>query len=117
MFNAKIINILFLCFITKFLIIIYLFILNIEIKLKISDRNVTYRDQRRKLDNPVPLTSASPLKKAKMLTKDELREMFQQNNKQMQYFMDKIDKKLDSKIEKGFASLTSSILTGVDEHK
>jgi hypothetical protein len=80
------------------------------IKLKISDRNVTYRDRKckRKLDNPAPSTSASPLKKAKMLTKDDLREMFEQNNKDL---MDKIDKKLDSKIEQGFASLTSSIST------
>ena len=83
------------------------------IKLKISDRNVTYRDRKckRKLENSAPEILASPLKKAKMCTKEELSDMFDRNNRQMQDFMDKIDKKLDSKIEQGFASLTSSIST------
>ena len=82
------------------------------LKLKIGTRD---RRCKRKLvsyseDESGP-TSSSP-KKAKM---EDLKEILQQNNQQMQAFMDKIDKKLDAKMDQGFASLTTS-LTSLQEN-
>ena len=72
------------------------------LKLKIGTRD---RRCKRKLvsyseDESGP-TSSSP-KKAKM---EDLKEILQQNNQQMQAFMDKIDKKLDAKMDQGLHRL------------
>ena len=51
----------------------------------------------------------SPQKRQRMLTKEEMQELLQNNNAQMQEALNKIDKKLDEKMDQGFNVLKNSL--------